>query len=77
MDINNIERCQALLEKRACLQQAAGIMAELQRKAKVTIEGLAIKSSSRVELIDEDLNMAIQDAIDARIQAIEMQIETL
>lgn len=77
MNIQNIEKCQALLEKRARLQQAAGIMAELQRNAKVTIEGLAIKSSYSVVLIDEDLNMAIQDAIDARIQAIEKQLETL
>ncbi len=77
MNINNIEKCRMLLEKRAHLIQAAGIMAELKRKAKVTIEGLAIRSPFIVELIDEDLNLAIQDAIDARIQAIEKQIETL
>lgn len=77
MNINNIERCQMLMEKRERLQKASGIMADLKRKARVTIEDLAPYSGSRVELIDEDLNLAIQDALDARIQAIEKQLETL
>lgn len=76
MNIENIEKCRMLLDKRAYLQKAATIMGELQRHAKVTIAGLA-KQAPSVELIDDDLNLAIQDAIDARIQAIENQIENL
>lgn len=77
MNINNIEKCQMLIEKRERLQKASGILAVLQRKARVTIEDLASPMGSKVSLIDEDLNLVIQDAIDARIQAIEKRIETL
>lgn len=77
MNINNIEKCQMLIEKRERLQKASSILAALQRKARVTIEDLASPVGSKVSLIDEDLNLAIQDAIDARIQAIEKRIETL
>lgn len=77
MNINNIEKYQMLIEKRERLQKASSILAALQRKARVTIEDLALPVGSKVSLIDEDLNLAIQDAIDARIQAIEKRIETL
>ncbi|MBP3269133.1 MAG: hypothetical protein J6L98_00490 [Bacteroidales bacterium] len=76
MNIENIEKCQMLLDKLARLQKAANIISDLQRLACVTISGLA-KDAIKVELVDEELNLAIQDAIDARIRAIESRIETL
>lgn len=76
MKVDNIEKCQMLLSKRATLQKAASILDELQRHALVTISGLA-KNAPCVEFLDEDVNLAIQEGIDARIQEIEKQIETL
>lgn len=76
MKIDNIEKCQVLLDKRAALQRASLLMADLQRKALITVQGFA-RDAARVELTDDELNLAIQDAIDARIQAIEKQIELL
>ncbi|MGM9753855.1 MAG: hypothetical protein ACI3ZK_07400 [Candidatus Cryptobacteroides sp.] len=76
MNIDNIEKCQMLLEKRAGLLKAATMMGELKRYAQVTIQGAA-HDAEKVEICDEDFNAALQDAIDARIQAIEKQIETL
>lgn len=76
MNIDNIEKYRMLLDKRATLQKAATIMSDLHRYACVTINGLA-KDAPKVELVDEDLNLAIQDAIDARLQQVEKQIESL
>lgn len=76
MNIENIEKCQMLLDKRARLLKAAAIISDLQRHACVTISGMA-KDSRKVELVDEELNLALEDAIDSRIRAIESRIETL
>ena len=51
-------------------------MGELKRFALVTIQGAA-RDTEKIEINDEDLNLALQDAIDARIQAIEKQLEQL
>lgn len=76
MNIDNIEKCQILLEKRASLKQAAMIMGELPYSAFITIQS-ASYGAIKIDLVDEELNMALQDAIDARIQAIEKQLEQL
>lgn len=76
MNIENIEKCQALLERRAALLKAQTKMGELKRFALVTIQGAA-RDTEKIEINDEDLNLALQDAIDARIQAIEKQLEQL
>ena len=76
MNIDNIEKCQMLLDQRANLQKAASVMADLERHAQVTIQGFA-RGAEAVTLYDEELNLAIQDAIDARLQAIDRRIETL
>lgn len=76
MKIDNIEKCKMLLDKRATLQKAATLISDLQRRACVTITGLA-KDAQKVELFDDDLNLAIQDAIDVRLQQIDKQLETL
>lgn len=76
MKVENIEKCQKLLEQRAGLLKAAAMMGELKRYAQVTIQGAA-HDTEKVEICDEDFNAALQDAIDARIQAIEKQIELL
>lgn len=77
MNIDNIEKCQILLEKRASLKQAAMIMGELPYSAFITIHQSAARGAIKVDLVDEELNMALQDAIEARIKAIEKQIEHL
>lgn len=76
MNIDNIEKCQMLLDKRAKLQQAASFLADLERKAEVCIRGFA-RNAETVTLYDEELNLAIQDAIDARLKSIDRRIETL
>lgn len=76
MNIDNIEKCQILLERRASLKRAEMIMGEFPYSAFITIQS-ASHGAIKVDLVDEELNMALQDAIEARIKAIEKQIEYL
>lgn len=75
MNIDNIEKCKSLLDKREKLQLASDLLAGKQARV-VIAQGFG-QEAEKTDLFDEDLNMAVQDAIAGRIKQIEKQIELL
>lgn len=75
MNIDNIEKCKMLLDKRAALQLASDLL-EAKSARVVIVTGYG-EQSEKTDLFDEDLNRAVIDAIDTRIKAVEKQISTL
>ena len=75
MIIDNIEKCKAVLDKRSKLQLAADLLDAGQARV-VIVQGFG-KDMEKTDLFEEDLNVAVLDAISERIKLIEKQIELL
>ena len=75
MNIDNIEKCKALLDQREKLQLASDLLGNGQARVVIT-QGFG-KDAEKTDLFDEQLNMAVQDAIAERIKQIEKHIERL
>ncbi len=75
MNIDNIEKCKALLNKRSNLQLAADLLDAGQARVAI-VQGFG-KDMEKTDLFEEELNAAVQDAISERIRLIEKQIELL
>lgn len=75
MKVENIEKCKALLDQREKLQLASDLLGNGQARVVIT-QGFG-QDAEKTDLFDEQLNMAVQDAIAERIKQIEEHIERL
>ena len=71
MNIDNIEKCKMLLDKREKYIELTQTLDDELATVVITSGG------RRYEFLDQDLNMALQDALQRQVETIEGRLATL